>query len=334
VSLIVALHCGAYVMVVTDTRVTYRHRPSVDGRCKLVSCRFGLVTGTGWIPLLDAVKDRLVQDADSTEEPIAAVTRLAAEETTKYCRARAIDEASEEIAWTGWIFTYHASSDEQQCPTLHLAALHPGSGLTVHSQGQSIVSLPPQPGTEAFVAAAYETIGAEAALVSPNATADELQANIAHNAALLGRLVTECAERFDSISRSFYLGIHPHMMASVVSALNQNDEPGSTGPHHMTHEETTIALKGALDNNDTLIESNRRALNVSHLMLEMTRALILKLAAGRRPTPRELARARLSIQEFQTTLATDDAALEGMTTTVARIKALCADSGTEPPRAA
>lgn len=88
---------------------------------------------------------------------------------------------------------------------------------------------------------------------------------------------------------------------------------------HMS--DSTLTTTVSITMLESLIESNRRALGVSHQMIDMNLDLVTKLIAGRRPRPRDLVQARLSVQALQTALEADDAALEAMTATLAELGA-------------
>lgn len=72
---------------------------------------------------------------------------------------------------------------------------------------------------------------------------------------------------------------------------------------------------------ETLVEANRRALNTTHLMLDITERLLTKLAAGRRPSRSELVEAQFAIMKFKAALAEEDRHLAGMTEAVASLRA-------------
>jgi len=60
----IGFHLHNYICIAADTRITYGY-PAIyteDGKQNLVEMNIGLITGSGFSPLLDAVVDKVKQE--------------------------------------------------------------------------------------------------------------------------------------------------------------------------------------------------------------------------------------------------------------------------------
>jgi hypothetical protein len=59
-TLLIGANLKHYTIIAADTRITWHHqffgKSHTDGSHKIAMCHFGLVTGSGYVPALEAVK--------------------------------------------------------------------------------------------------------------------------------------------------------------------------------------------------------------------------------------------------------------------------------------
>ncbi|WP_138485930.1 hypothetical protein [Stutzerimonas nosocomialis] len=102
-TMIVALHLGAYALIAADKRETYQVNGKVvsvvsDDIQKLIEWRGGVATGSGYVPLLHDFKSRLAHSDISSTDQIIQIARE--------CSRGFPPEQAGWIKSTNWLFTY------------------------------------------------------------------------------------------------------------------------------------------------------------------------------------------------------------------------------------
>lgn len=106
-TMIVGIHLGDYILVAADKRETY----VVNGRVvsvisdkvnKLVNWGGGLVTGSGYVPLLSELKSKLSQVNITTTDQILDLAKDISESS--------IEQPEYWRATTNWMFSYVADT--------------------------------------------------------------------------------------------------------------------------------------------------------------------------------------------------------------------------------
>jgi len=135
-TMIIALHLGAYVIVAADKRETYQVNGEVvsilsDDVQKLIEWHGGVATGSGYVPLLSDFKVRLSKsDVSSTNQII---------EIARECFLGLPQEQAGWIKYTNWLFTY--TTDAPQGLVTRVAFIKSASpeSIGVLEEGRSLI---------------------------------------------------------------------------------------------------------------------------------------------------------------------------------------------------
>lgn len=207
-TLVLGFHLGRYAMLVADTRVSWFPPDAPiayrDERVKISRTSLGLITGAGFIGLLDAVKRRLdFQDLFLSDRivEIAAEERQRIETDPRY---RQDPRVIESLSTTGWLFTYVNPSKDNGI-RLRLAVCHPANGykLALVQENASFVMMP--------VGANEDQVDSTSRMiqesVKPLTEILDLQENIQYHASVAGAIIRDVAKGFESVSPSFHVGV-------------------------------------------------------------------------------------------------------------------------------
>jgi hypothetical protein len=207
VSVVLAVHAGAYVMLATDRRRTaYRDDGAVesyaDGRSKIYRSSLTMIAGSGSVPLLDAVgqcvADLPALSLDLVLNIIAAARAVFAEQPYP---AFSIDHG---LRKTGWLLSARQPSGE-----LALLSYHPGVGheLRAYGPGTVIPRIPVDDDTPEGVDA-WQAVSHALAWCRVCGADDDLDQSIAANARIVQEIVAGCAVVFPTVSPECCIAVH------------------------------------------------------------------------------------------------------------------------------
>lgn len=210
-SVVCALHLERYVMFATDSRTANYDealttlRGVRDGDPKLMAIPQGLMAGSGYVPLLESVMQRM-PEARSTRDALAIIRaeqrKVQAEPWFQTPHHRIL------VDHTGWVFTAHRADGN-----LRLTYYHLTWGDMFHSvePGDGLCWFPDAPGEETIRERAREDLcdwlKAGLRVCQPG---EALLPSLAYHQRLLQEMLAEAARRLPtSISPDrHYLGIH------------------------------------------------------------------------------------------------------------------------------
>ncbi len=196
----VVLHCGEFVMIGTDTRTAFGDPPTSfdDDAVKLWRSDAGLITGYGYVPLLDAVKQRFVAHGVEHTDQLATIVheeRTARERWDPGWRSTyALD--------TGWFVTYETIAEGVR--RVRCRCVRADGDSWGASAPFALVQLP-------HGARPDEARSLEKALL-PKVRAVEtfvgLYGAIHHHAELAAEVVRYASERFNTCGPWMSVGVH------------------------------------------------------------------------------------------------------------------------------
>ena len=202
----IGINLGSYAILAADTRTTY-HRFGMpfydDNSSKVQKTMMGLITGAGFLPLLDSVKRKLAtEQITNTERVLSIIT----EERKKTLQAwRIHSQIDSWVEQTGWIFSYTALLNNE--PTLRVGIFHPSINkemYVTYEVGSPEIIFPVELDPET-AKAIYEPILQRIKVPSDSS---ELQSSIEQNSVIIGAVINALQPHCPSISRRFQVGIH------------------------------------------------------------------------------------------------------------------------------
>src|SRR6186997_984924 len=108
----IGMFLGECALLVADTRIRFFHPEGLpefydDGNQKIQDIGIGLMTGAGYVPLLDGVKEELANTEISHTDMIIEIIKVCSEalEADPWASKR-LDEVR---SMTGWLFTYFSA---------------------------------------------------------------------------------------------------------------------------------------------------------------------------------------------------------------------------------
>lgn len=140
-TLLIGANLKEYTILAADTRISWHHPlfgfiTHRDGDHKIAMCNFGLVTGSGYVDALEAVKKELLtKEINHTDEFLEAVKRLALPK---------VEEMLKVNPWvknkTCFLMTYKTKLNENEC--LRLALVHQQWDYKIGFYEKAVISMP------------------------------------------------------------------------------------------------------------------------------------------------------------------------------------------------
>ena len=202
----IAVHFGEFIALAADTR-TSLGRPTIsfkDGTEKIHETAIGLVTGSGWVELLDPVRKRLLNETLTHSNKILEIIKdeiSAADEYYMYATEEIINS-------TGWIYTY--ASIEHNEPCIRLGLYH-GSISRELTESQYLI---PKGGACVWIDAQFSE---NSSIHYSRYLTDKLEAicKIKDIEKKFDSFIEQCtnlvsyaSHRYDSVSAEFNIGLH------------------------------------------------------------------------------------------------------------------------------
>lgn len=212
---------NSYAILAADTRTTYDvfGTPYYDDESpKVQSTTMGLITGAGFLPLLDAVKGRLAHETITHTSRLLSIileeTSRIREEWQKHLQIETW------IEQTGWIFSYSTILDNS--PRLRVGVYHPSidrERYATYEVGKPIIIYPMEL-NRSTVDAIHPVILKK--LVMP-ADDSEFQKTVERNVSVIGELIKALQPVCPSISNRLQFGIHKGSQKGISGLLDLND---------------------------------------------------------------------------------------------------------------
>jgi len=190
-----------------------------DERTKISRTSLGLITGAGFIGLLEAVKRRLDFREVFSSDRIVEIAREERQRIDSDPRYRQDPKVAESLITTGWLFTYFSPADVGI--RLRLAVCHPANDykLALVEENASFVMMPAGATTDQL-----ERISRRLQEhVIPLHEISDLRESIQHHAALAGAVTRAVAQDFESVSPSFHIGVQTIDGYSAISPILDGD---------------------------------------------------------------------------------------------------------------
>ena len=217
-TLLIGLHLKTYVMLAADTRTIYL---SPNGKIlwyddkseKIQKTTMGLITGAGFKPLLDSVKERLRDQVINHTDQIIEIIH---QETSAFLDKYHLDHES--ILNTGWLFSYITLCDVE--PVLRLALIHlkEGSVIKLVPEGEFIVVMP----SEATPEQAKVVNKVIQEYMRPSYDTSELEGSIRYHVIVIKEIVDSLHKIYRSISKSFQVGVQLRDGRTGISPIITN----------------------------------------------------------------------------------------------------------------
>ena len=223
----IGINAGLYAILAADTRTTYFHPKSPfhdDNSSKVSKTTMGLITGTGFVQLLDLVKSRLSTETITNTNTVLDVIKEAREEIRLSCKHYSRVDTS--IAQTGWIFSYYTFLNDVS--TLRLGLYHENlspDDFVLYGPGDPAIIYPVEL-TEQEVKTIHPNIINE--IVIPR-DQSEIQSSIQQNIVKLVALIKALLPYCQSISNRFQIGIHQNGQMGISEIVDIPDENQISG---------------------------------------------------------------------------------------------------------
>jgi len=191
-TLIAGCNLGPYAVIAADTRESYyvgysklHHR---DGKEKIQRTPLGVITGSGYIPLLDAVKKRIAEiDAIGNTDDIVRIIKEERARLSPELLA-SDDHLAESVEhYTSWIFTYMGVGRSEvgegfDTAGLRLALAHPEHDYVIGLYGinRGVISFPDDVDAD-LMESLRERLNAG---IKPLSDLSEFRQNVFHHVAL------------------------------------------------------------------------------------------------------------------------------------------------------
>ena len=231
-SVALALNAGAYVMLASDTRRTRYNEAGErigfhDNERKAFYSDRLMMTGTGSVPLLEAVATRVT----TLEEPTAdVILGIIGEEQDRFARrdlpAVFLKHGLRQTSWFISARVPRADGFE-----MVLVSYAPGLGhsLTVSGTGTVAPLIPIDQEDEGAIAV-WRTVADLLGYCRTCDPGDDIEASIAYNAGVMRSLIAACADLFETVSRACVVGVHLLDGSIRQLAFGDSDERALGGP--------------------------------------------------------------------------------------------------------
>ena len=217
----IGINAGLYAILAADTRVTYFSSNSSfydDDKSKIQKTSMGLITGAGFVQLLDLVNSRLAIEAITNTDTTLAIIKEAREEIRqKWQHYSQIDSAIEQ---TGWIFSYYTILNKVS--TLRLGVYHKRlseDDFVLYGAGDPAIIYPSEL-NEQEVKIVRPIVDKIDIPKDQSAIQSSIQQNIAKVVTLIKILFPIC----QSISNRFQIGIHMNGQMGISEIVDIPDE--------------------------------------------------------------------------------------------------------------
>ncbi|MGD9131960.1 MAG: hypothetical protein PVH73_10380 [Candidatus Bathyarchaeota archaeon] len=204
-TIVLGINFGDYVLVASDTRITYYNRDGSinrynDDSGKIQETQIGLITGAGSVQLLEMVEKRLKVMEVTTSNQIIEIIEKA---RIDYQR-RSWRDVTRYIEMTGWLFTYRTFIDSK--PKLRLCVVHPSVGekMAAYEDNHPALICP----VEAVQEEADAIGAALLELTKPSKDFASLSESIQYHYRVVATLIRELHPKYPSISSYLQVGIH------------------------------------------------------------------------------------------------------------------------------
>lgn len=218
------INFGKYVLLAADTRVT-RHDwdghviDFHDDSIKIQKTDSGLITGAGFVELLDSVKYALSKQTITSTNQIIRTIR----EETNRCYTRYGDLIKQHVEKTGWIFSY--MTFDEGVPRLRLAISHAaiGEGVIGLSDESDPVVIYPVEATKAQ-ANVIRNILKEG--IKPLEESETYEESFQRNWPAITGVIRASGRLFSSVSPYLQIGIHTIEHVSGISPIVKDTDEG------------------------------------------------------------------------------------------------------------
>ena len=218
----IGVNLGSYAILAADTRTTY-YRLGMpfcdDNSSKVQKTTMGLITGAGFLPLLDGVKRMLVTEQVTNTERVLSIINEESERARQAWRIHS--QIDFWIEQTGWIFSYTTTLDNQ--PTLRVGIFHPSINkemYVTYEVGNPEIIFPVELNHET-TEAIYDPILQR---IKVPVDSSEVQDSIDQNIAVIGALINALQPYCPSISRRFQVGIHSGGQVGISDLTDIQDD--------------------------------------------------------------------------------------------------------------
>jgi hypothetical protein len=232
VSIAIGLHLRDCVVLASDTRITYRHDGETvrveDRQIKIFRTPFGLITGTGFAPLLDAVNGHIASiGVESTGQLIA--TAKQAREAIVADRRWESDSLERDLEYTGWTISYLADPRRERAYDddgfMRLATFHPtiaADGVALWKPGQVVMMMSDEPASADLVDEAHEHLKKHVVRFDA-ANPGNFQDVITRVTGAIQDVIREFSYRCETVSREFQIGAHVFPLFLGISEITNGD---------------------------------------------------------------------------------------------------------------
>ncbi len=203
---ILGMNLGAYLILSSDTRATLETpfgKHFKDGDQKLLKTSCGLVTGAGYVSLLEAVKQRMnATDVCRTDQFLEIAKSEREHFITRFGMQYGRDR--KHFDYTCWLFSYMTLDGEE--PLLRLALIHfkeYGENIALILEDKAMVILPFEAAKEK-----REDFGRYQNFLRQHMARSNVPGNIDHNIRLAAKCMNDMANQYASVSPDIHIGIH------------------------------------------------------------------------------------------------------------------------------
>jgi hypothetical protein len=206
-TLVAGLHLGELVIIAADKReVKMRDNVIIsknDNVEKIISAGIGLITGSGFVNLLQSVKEDIKNSTITDTDQIFDIIQRRREELRSYSLGdKEVTEA--DIRQTGWLFSYR-TVDDNNLPLLRLAIIHQSLGDTIglYEEGKA-TAIAPFDSNEEEVKRLSENLTKQ---LKTTKKIPDLSDTLNYHIPLLQQLFLQVAEVCESVCEEFNIGI-------------------------------------------------------------------------------------------------------------------------------
>jgi len=221
----IGINLGEYVILAADTRTNYMIGNDTivyeDEHEKILKTKIGLITGSGYVSLLNDVKNELKRnEVEHTNEIVEIIKRnrekhINQSKTNPYIFGD-IQKTLQES--TCWLFTYITAIDN--FPTLRLSLVHPqfNDVIALYEKNKTCVIMPMESSKDEC-----ERIGSKLnADIEQFEDTGKIHENIQDYIKILSSLIKLVSQKYESVSPSFQIGIHTLDGKTGISSVVEN----------------------------------------------------------------------------------------------------------------
>ena len=229
-TLIVGLNLEQYVLVASDTRVSYFIGDRLiyrDDEEKIKPTKVGLITGAGLCDLLDPVKDRMREEEPSHTDAMRDLIRQECSRARARFGHHPDQRVRNSLNTSGWMLTYITNSTQYYAPGLRIAMM--GSA---DADNKFALVLPGKVGFLAFSGIREEQHAELHRLAIDNfrlwkQDQERLLDNLGYNAGVLARVIQRASEMSEMVSPTFQIGVQTLTYDIGISNIFDPNQPDS-----------------------------------------------------------------------------------------------------------